>query len=204
MPEGGQRLGSAARGRWALRAQRSHRRVLPGAPAPATGDGQCAHARNRQTAQRESAGAMVVAWSLGQTGGRRWDIDARYAAEPGGLSAAQHPGPRCWISAGPTGHGDLPGHRRGARYGGWTTQWQRHRRTRLGALLARGLSPGRCDARRCPVLQLLPDCHADGGRCGCVVRAKRSAHHRLVTVASRWARAITSCAGPSLRRAHSG
>lgn len=48
MPEGGQRLGSATRSRWSEPVQRSHRRILPGAPAPAAGDGQYAHARNRR------------------------------------------------------------------------------------------------------------------------------------------------------------
>lgn len=46
MLEGGQRLGSAARGRWTQGLQRSHRRVLPRPPAPATGDG---HTLTRET-----------------------------------------------------------------------------------------------------------------------------------------------------------
>ena len=61
VPEGGQRLGSAARGRWAGAVQRSYRWILPGTPAPATGDGQHTHARNRPPAQREGASAMAVA-----------------------------------------------------------------------------------------------------------------------------------------------
>ena len=58
---------------------------------------------------------MAVARTLGEAGGRHRDIDARYPGEPGVLSPAQHPGTRGRLCAGPTGHGDLPGHRRGAR-----------------------------------------------------------------------------------------
>jgi hypothetical protein len=39
-----------------LAVQRSYRRVLPGAPTPATGDGQYADARNRPAAQPPGAG----------------------------------------------------------------------------------------------------------------------------------------------------
>jgi hypothetical protein len=39
--------GSAACGRWFERLQRSRRWLLPGSPAAAPGDGQCAHAPNR-------------------------------------------------------------------------------------------------------------------------------------------------------------
>jgi hypothetical protein len=37
---------------------------------------QYARARNRPPAQREGAGAVAVAWALGEAGGRHWDIDA--------------------------------------------------------------------------------------------------------------------------------
>ena len=42
--------------------------------------------------------------------------------EPGAVSPAQHPGAWSRLSSGATGRGDLPGHRRGAGYGGRTTQ----------------------------------------------------------------------------------
>lgn len=66
----GQRLGSAARGRRSERVQRSHRRLLQGAPAAAPGDGQCAHPPNRQHAQPEGSPAMALARPRGQAG--RW------------------------------------------------------------------------------------------------------------------------------------
>jgi len=45
--------------------------------------------------------------------------------------------------------------------------------------LLQGFRPRRRDAGRCPVLQLLPDRHADGRGRGCADGAKRIAHHRL-------------------------
>ena len=45
--------------------------------------------------------------------------------------------------------------------------------------LLEGFCPGDVMHRRCPVLQLFPDRHAQGRERGCVVRAKRSTHHRL-------------------------
>ena len=41
------------------------------------------------------------------------------------------------------------------------------------------LRPGDVIACRCPVLQLLPDRHADGRGCGRAVRAERLSHHRF-------------------------
>ena len=70
--------------------------------------------------------------------------------------------------------------------------------------LLKGFRPGDVMHRRCPVLQLFPDRHSDGGRCGRFVRTKRLAHHRHVNVASRWVFETTSCAGANLRRAQSG
>ena len=77
-------------------------RVLPGTPAPAAGDAQHAHARNRPPAQREGACAMALAWARGQAGGRHWTVDTRYPAEPSHLSPTEHPGPRGRLSPGAT------------------------------------------------------------------------------------------------------
>ena len=48
------------------------------APAPAAGDGQYADARNGPPAQPQGVGAMAVARSSGQAGGRHRDLDARH------------------------------------------------------------------------------------------------------------------------------
>ena len=99
MPECSQRLSGAAPSRWALSLRRSYRRVLPGALALAIGDGQCAHARNRPLAQREGAAIVALARAHG-VNGRHRDLDARYTAEPGGVSPAQHPSARGRLAAG--------------------------------------------------------------------------------------------------------
>ena len=82
------------------------------------GDGPRAHAPNGPLAQPQGAGAMAVARAHGQAGGRRRDLDARYPGESSGLSAARHPAAWSGRPAGAAGHGDLPGHQRGARCGG--------------------------------------------------------------------------------------
>ena len=125
VPEGGQRLGSAARGRWAGAVQRSYRRVLPGTPAPAAGDGQHAHASNRPPSEPAGSCAVALARSRGQAGGRHRTVDARYPAEPSHVSPTEHAGTRGRLSPCATGRGDLPGHRSGAGCGDRATQRQR-------------------------------------------------------------------------------
>ena len=117
LPEGGQRLGSPARGRWFERLQRSHRRLLQGSPATARGDGQRADASNGTDAQPEGAEAMALARSCGQAGGWHRTVDARHPGEPSGVPSAQHPGNWRWIPVGAAGRGDLSGHRRGVGCG---------------------------------------------------------------------------------------
>jgi hypothetical protein len=60
---------------------------------------------------------LALARPSREAGGRYRDLDARYAGEPGVLSATQQSGRGCWLSFGACRRRDLSGHRRRDRCG---------------------------------------------------------------------------------------